>query len=159
MTRGKISVGKRWIARLLPGWSGPEAVDDVVAMTTPWEGTGRYTDLVWYGNSATAADITKSPVVPDDRQWWVPYCEMFHTDVALTAHAFIEIRNRAIQDVTVVGGADVTAHRHISIRRPLIIPEGGRIVANLSTVTVDPGYIALRVFYVETPLGEFVPPI
>lgn len=159
MTRGKISAGRRWMHRLFAGWSGPEEVDDVVVLTTPWEGTGRYTDLQYYSGAAAATLLIQSPIVPDNSQWWVPYCSFHHTDPALTAHAFLQIRDRANQDVVVVGGADVTANRHLSIRRPLIVPEGGRLRANLSTVTAGGTDLKIAFFYVEMPLGEFVPAI
>lgn len=159
MTRGQISAGRRWISRLFAGWSGPESVDDVVVLTTPWEGTGRYTDVVHGGSFAVALTVIQGPIVPDDRQWWMPYCEVYHDDPALTSHMWIEIRDRAGKDVAVSGAGDVTLNRHISIRRPLIIPEGGAIRGKIAVAPAAGQRITIRYRYVETELGEFIPAI
>jgi len=159
MTRGQISVGRRWVHRLFTGWSGPEAVDDVVIMTTPWEGAGRYTDLQFSGTTGTATTLTGTPIVPDAETWWVPYVSMHHDDPALTTHVFMTIQDRAGNNVTVVSGGNITADLHISIRRPIIVPEGGRVFAQLASATAAGKKVYLNCFYQVLKLGEYVPPL
>jgi len=159
MTRGQLSVGRRWIHRLFTGWAGPEAVDDVVIMTTPWEGAGRYTDLQYTEAKTIASNLAATALVPDNEMWWVPYAEMFHDDPALTTHMYMTIQDRDNLNVTVVGGADVTADRHLSIRRPIIVPEGGRLFSRSAAAVAAGTTIYLRFRYQVLKLGEYVPPL
>jgi len=157
MVRGKISLGRAWFSRVFPGWAGPEEADDVVVLTTPWEGSGRYNDLQHFQTNAIAAAVVGANLVPDDEQFWVPYAEMWHDDPALTTHAFLQVRDRAGNRITVSGGGDVTAGRRISIRRPIIIPEGGFLQANLVAPTAAATNIFVALFFVRTKIGEYVP--
>ncbi len=159
MTRGRISVGRRWFARLFPGWAGPVEVDDTVVLTTPMEGTGRFADLQFIQYTATANSFVNSTVVPADHQWWIPWASIHHNDSALTEHMWLAIRNIADKEVTVTGGADVSEQRKISIRRPIILVEGQKLSANLKSSTAAGKKIFLNLFYVEMPIGEFVPPL
>jgi len=159
MTRGRISVGRRWFARLFPGWAGPIEVDDTVVLTTPMEGTGRYADLQFQQFTATANSFVNSSVVPNDQQWWIPWCSIHHNDPALSEHMWLAIRNIADKEVTIAGSPDVTEQRKVSIRRPIIIVEGQKLSANAKTVTAAGKKIFLNMFFVEMPIGEFVPPL
>ncbi len=159
MTRGKISLGRAHFSRQFPGWAGPEEVDDVAIATLPLGASGRWNDLRHVGFVLTQQPTVVGTPVPDGLQFWVPFCSAYHDDGALTAHLRIVMVNLAGNEVVMSGGADVTANRHISLRRPIILPEGWHLRVRLSATPAATKKLFLNYYYVETPIGEYVAPL
>lgn len=159
MVRGKISLGRAHFSRQFPGWAGPEEVDDVAIAVLPLGASGRYNDLQYLTASATASSSTGSPNVPSHFQRWIPWVETYHDDGALTSHLRLVVQDIGGNDVTISASASVTADRHISIRRPIILPEGWHVRATLAATTGAGKKLFIKYFYVDMPIGEYVAPI
>ncbi len=159
MVRGKISLGRAHFSRQFPGWAGPEEIDDVAIATMPLGASGRWNDLAHSGFNLTQQPLVVGTTVPDGRQYWVPFCSSYHDDAALTAHLRIILYNLAGNEVVVSAGSDVTANRHISLRRPIIVPEGWNLRVRLSATPAAGQKLYLNYFYVETEIGEYVAPL
>jgi len=159
MVRGKISVGRPHFSRQFPGWAGPEEIDDVAIATMPLGASGRYNDLGPLVSSTINALSTSFPAVPNTVQRWIPWLSCNHGDAGLTAHMWITLRDLAGNQATIVGSPDVTKDRQVSIRRPIIVPEGWVVRANLSAATSGGAALTMRCFYVDTPIGEYISPL
>lgn len=157
--RGKISLGRAHFSRQFPGWAGPEEIDDVAIAVMPLGAAGRYNDLQVQNLSATAAAVVVGADAPDNQQRWVAWMSCFHDDTNLTSHIWLCLLNREGAEVAIVGGADVTAQRRISIRRPIIIPEGWHVRAKLATAPAAGKKLRLVYYYVDMPIGEYVAPL
>lgn len=159
MTRGKISVGRAWWSRVFPGWAGPEEVDDVAIATLPLSGAGRYNDLQFSGVSNADVAFVAHAATPDTEMWWVPYLHGYHDDDALTTHLWLSLVDPAGKQVTLSGGPDSTEQRRISVRRPIIIPEGWHVRTNLASTTLLTKRVYLEMYYVALPIGEYIAPL
>jgi hypothetical protein len=154
-----IALGRGWYPRVFPGFVGPQFVDPVCLFTTPFEGSGRYGDLISAAVNVVATATASTGFVPAEKVWWVPYCSLEHDDPALTTHLSINVNDNNVRTVAHSGGADVTAGRKISIRRPLIVPAGWRIDGIAFVAPAAGQNLTLRYAYVELPMGEYVPPL
>jgi len=159
LTRGKISVGRAHFSRQFTGWAGPEEIDDVALAVMPLGASGRYNDLQYLTKTSAAVSSVSLEKVPDNFQRWIPWLSCFHQDPALTSHMWIAMRDLLGNSVTLVGSPDVTEFRQVSIRRPLVLPEGWVLRAHLATATAAGKNFGIHCFYVDTPIGEYVAPL
>lgn len=159
MTRGKISLGRAWYSRVFPGWAGPEEVDDVAIATLPIGGAGRWNDLQFVQASAVDGKVVNLTAVPENNQWWVPFCAMFHNDPGFTTNGWMALVNRAGKEVAISDTSSLFADTRFGIPRAVIVPEGWKLRANIVEPTTLGKSVTIGCFYVETPIGEYVAPL
>jgi len=159
LTRGKISLGRAWWSRVFPGWAGPEEVDDVAIANIPLGGSGRWNDLQYVTLSAVDASSVSLGKVPDDKQWWVPFCGMWHDDTGVTTNGWLSLLNRNNNQVAISDTVSLFADTRFGIHRSVIVPEGWRLNAQLVTPTALGKSLFIAAFYVEMPIGEYVAPL